>query len=322
MTCTKCQHPDSKKFGTTAANVQRFQCKACRATFTAARQNPLGRHTTTLDATERAVSLLLEGMSLRAVARLTGLHKGTLSALLLTVGSKCADLFDARVRNVRANFVQADELWSFVGKKQKRVKVDDPAAFGDQYTWVALDSETKLVLTYHVGKRNSDSAMTFMRDLSERVTGRCQLSTDGFEAYPGAVEEYFGADVDFAQVIKNYAPVNTDGPDWFRPSSRVTSITLKPITGNPDETRISTSHVERLNLTLRMHNRRFTRLTNGFSKSLDHLRAAVALFMAYYNFCKVHQTLRVTPAMEARLTDHVWTIRELLTVETAARQAA
>src|ERR1017187_408094 len=247
MTCTKCQHPETKKFGVTAAKAQRFQCKDCRATFTAPKANTLGHHTTTLDDAERALALLLEGMSLRAVSRVTGLHKGTLSSLLLTVGLKCADVFDQRVQNVRAKHVQADELWSYVAKKQKRVKATDSPDCGDQYTWVGLDSVSKLVISYHVGKRTSDSAMIFVKDLSERITGRCQLTTDGFEAYPGAVEEYFGAGVDYAVCVKNYAPVVTDGPDWFRPSSKVTSISTKILMGDPAADRISTSHVERIN---------------------------------------------------------------------------
>lgn len=193
---------------------------------------------------------------------------------------------------------------------------NDPAERGDQYVWIALDSETKAVLSYHVGKREGRSAYEFIGDLSQRIAvrHRFQITTDGLGDYIPAIEEHFGADVDFAQIIKNYAAPTTSvvGADWFRPSSRVTSITLKSITGDPKIECISTSHIERANLTLRMQLRRFTRLTNGFSKSLVNLMAAVAVFMAWYNFCRVHQTLRVTPAMEAGLTDHIWTINELL----------
>ena len=315
MTCRKSEHGTAKKFGTTAAKTTRYRCRDCGATFTDEKQNPLGIHTTSLDDAVRVFELMTEGVSVRAISRLTGIHKTTILSLLLTVGLKCARLFDAKVRNLRPRFVQADEAWTFVQKKQKRLTLDDPEERGDQYVWIALDSETKAVLSYMVGKRDAVSAYEFIGDLHERIadTHRCQLTTDGLEGYIPAVEEHFGADVDFAQLVKQYAHPRTDGPDWFRPSSHVVAAIPTPITGDPDFKRISTSHIERANLTVRMHLRRFTRLTNGFSKKLENLKAAVSLFMAWYNFVRVHQTLRVTPAMEAKLTDHVWTIRELLT---------
>jgi len=197
----------------------------------------------------------------------------------------------------------------------RRESLDDPQECGDQYVWIALDSETKAVLSYRVGKRDAVSAYEFLGDLHERIaeTHRCRLTTDGLEAYIPAVEEHFGADVDFAQLVKQYAHRRTDGPDWFRPSSHVVAAIPTAIVGEADFKRISTSHIERANLTVRMHLRRFTRLTNGFSKTLRHLQAAVSLFMAWYNFVRVHQTLRVTPAMEGGLTDQVWSIRELVT---------
>jgi IS1 family transposase len=238
------------------------------------------------------------------------------------VGDNCARLFDARVQNMRPRYVQADEAWTFVQKKQKRLKIADPIEFGDQYIRIGIDSETKAVLSYRVGKRDAANAYEFIDDLSRRIVGCCQLTADGLEGYVSAVEEHFGADVDFAQLVKNYAPARTDGPDWFRPSHCVVSAIPTPINGDPDFARISTSHIERVNLTVRMHLRRFTRLTNGFSKKLVNLQAAVAIFMCWYNFCRVHQTLRVTPAMEAKLTDHVWSIRELLTAHTAHEQRA
>ena len=322
MTCLKCQHGTAVKAGTTNAHTPRFRCHDCGARFTLPRQRPLGAHTTSLDDAVRVFTLLAEGMSIRAVARVTGIHKTTILSLLVTIGEQCADLFDAKVRNIRPRFVQADEIWTFVQKKQKRMTPkDNPAERGDQYVWMALDSETKAVLSYYVGKRDDLSAYEFMGDFSSRVTGRFQLTTDGLKGYVPAVEEHFGADVDFAQLVKNYAPARTDGPDWFRPSHQVVSAVPTPISGDPDFARISTSHIERANLTLRMQMRRFTRLTNGFSKKLDNLKAAVAVFMAWYNFCRVHQTLRVTPAMEAGLTDHVWSIRELV-ADSAARKAA
>jgi IS1 family transposase len=266
----------------------------------------------------------LEGVSIRAISRLTDVHKTTILSLLLTVGAKCATLFDERVQNLKPRYVQADEAWTFVQKKQKRLRHTDPAERGDQYLWVAIDSESKLVMTYHVGKRDGLNAYTFISDLNRRIKPqhRFQITTDGLEGYVPAIEESFGSDVDFAQLIKNYATPSTDGPDWFRPSARVVSITTKEIIGQPKPERISTSHMERANLTWRMSLRRFTRLTNAFSKKLVNLQAGVAILMAFYNFCRAHQTLRVTPAMEAGLTDHVWSIRELLTVATELESAA
>ncbi len=324
MTCRKCEHGTAKRFGFTKARTARFRCRDCGATFIEEKQNPLGVHTTSLDDAVKVFTLMTEGMSVRAISRVTGIHKTTILSLLLTVGLKCARLFDAKVRNIRPRFVQADEAWTFVQKKQKRLTLDDPEERGDQYVWIALDSETKAVLSYRVGKRDALSAYEFIGDLHERIaeTHRCQLTTDGLEGYVPAVEEHFGADVDFAQLVKQYAHPRTDGPDWFRPSSHVVAAIPTPIIGDPDFKRISTSHIERANLTVRMHLRRFTRLTNGFSKKLENLKAAISVFMAWYNFCRVHQTLRVTPAMEAGLADHIWTIRELLTIESAEQQAA
>jgi len=315
MTCPKCQHSNLKRFGTFGKQkIQRYRCRDCGATASEPQHKPLGSHTLLLDEAARIIALLTEGVSIRAIARLTGHHKNTVLSVLGTVGGNCTRLLDSLVRNLRPRYVQADEAWTFVQKKQKRLRPSDPSEHGDQYVWLALDSETKAILSYRVGKRDGLNAYEFIEDLSRRMAEqhRCQLTTDGLEGYVPAVEEHFGADVDFAQLIKNYAPPRTDGPDWFRPSARVVSTTAIPIMGEPNIKRVSTSHIERVNLTVRMHLRRFTRLTNGFSKKLENLKTTVAIFVAWYNLCRVHQTLRVTPAMEAGLTDHIWTIRELL----------
>ena len=183
---------------------------------------------------------------------------------------------------------------------------------GDAYIWLALDSETKLIISYHVGKRTLPHAGAFMTDLASRVDGnRFQITTDGLDHYVPAVLENFGAGISFAQLIKQYSASESDSPDWYKAARFVRTIP-SPISGNPDEDRISTSHVERINLSVRTFLRRFTRLALGFSKSLSHLQAAVALFVAWYNFCRIHKSLRVTPAMEARLTDRIWTIGELI----------
>jgi transposase-like protein/IS1 family transposase len=314
MTCPKCEHQNIKKFGVYGkARVQRYRCKDCGATFGEEQAPaPLNGHTTDFGRVVHIFTLLTEGMSIRAISRVTGVHKTTILGLLNTIGNRCAALLDARVKELRPRYVQADEAWTFVHTKAKRVRATDPEYYGDQYVWLALDSDAKLIISWRVGKRDGLNAYEFIEDLSRRIVNRCQLTTDGLESYVPAVEEHFGANVDFAQLVKQYSAPRTDGPDWFRPSARVVAAIPTPIMGNPKMERISTSHIERTNLTVRMHLRRFTRLTNGFSKNLRNLKAAVAVFVAWYNFCRVHQTLRVTPAMEAGITDRVWTLRDLL----------
>ncbi len=183
---------------------------------------------------------------------------------------------------------------------------------GDSYTWVGLDAQSKLIISYLVAKRDGPSAFEFVRDLSKRVVGKPQITSDKYRPYVDAIEEYFGADVDFAQLIKVYGKPENAGPDWYGPPKVIETVPTA-IMGNPDMEHVSTSFVERSNLNVRMHLRRFTRLTNAFSKKLSHLRAAVDLYSLWHNVCRVHQTLKVTPAMEAGLTDHVWKISELLT---------
>lgn len=240
------------------------------------------------------------------------MHKRTILSLLVVAGTKCQAVLDARVQNIRPKFVQLDELWTFVHTKEAHLHHDDPAEWGDAYTWVAIDPDTKLIISHLVAKRDGPSALEFVTDFSKRITGRTQVTSDGFKPYIGAMEECFGADVDFAQLIKIYgAPENT-GPAWYGPGSKVIETVPTPVSGNPDFAHICTSHVERSNLNFRMHLRRFTRLVNAFSKKLDNLKAAVALYVAWYNLCRVHMTLRVTPAMEAEITDHVWSVPELL----------
>jgi len=313
MTCLKCQHGTAKRFGTYGRRrIQRYRCRSCRATFSTPQPKPLGRHTIEVSKAAQIVSLLTEGVSVRAASRLTGTHKGTILALLNTVGQKCEAVFDRYIQNIRPRFVQADELWTFVHTKEKHLFTDDPQEWGDAYVWIALDAGTKLIISYLVGKRDPASAHAFIRDLSSRTVGRFQITTDGLRAYIPAIEEYFGADVDFAQLVKLYGTPDAEGPEWYKPS-QVVSVIPSPISGNPDPWHISTSYVERANLSVRTHLRRFTRLTNGHSKKLANLKAAVSLYMTWYNFVRVHQTLRVTPAMQANLTDHIWSIEELFT---------
>jgi len=258
------------------------------------------------------IRCLVEGNSIRATVRLTGAAKNTVTKLLVEIGEKCQQFHDKNVRHVSARRVQVDELWSFVGAKAKNVPEEKKGSgMGDVWTWVALDAESKLVLSYVCGGRDAEWALQFMKDVASRLTMRVQITSDGHRAYAEAVEGAFGMDVDYAMLIKLYGAPSEKYDTRYSPSGLIGTRTAV-LSGNPDPRHVSTSFIERQNLTARMSMRRFTRLTNGFSKKLENHRHSVALHYAYYNFCRVHQTLRVTPAMEARLTDHVWSVEEFL----------
>lgn len=309
MTCRICNH-HAKKFGVYGKRrIQRYRCTSCRTTFS--EPTPaLGTHYTNPETAAKALSLMLEGMSVRAISRHTGLHKNTILDLMATAATNAQRVHDTRVRNVRPKFVQLDELWTYVGCHGSRLEKDAPAEWGDQWVWLALDSDSKHIIAHHIGARNTVNAYQFVHDLSSRTVGRFQITTDALRGYVGAIDEWFGADIDYAQLQKVYGRLEP-GPDWYG-SGRVIAAVPRVRTGDPDFSRISTSHIERANLSVRMHLRRFTRMTNAFSKTLVNLRAAVALYVGFYNFCRVHQTLRVTPAMQAGLTDHIWSLTELL----------
>jgi len=257
---------------------------------------------------------LVEGNSIRSTERMTGTHRDTIMRLLVEVGERCQEVLDERMQGFHCRLIQADEIWTFCRKKEQRLTEDEEGnpELGDQYVFVALDPESKLIPTFLVGKRDTATAHRFVQALRERLNGngRIQLTTDGLRAYLTAVEEAFGADVDYAQLVKLYAAENP-GPGRYSPP-RVSETVSTTINGNPDPRFISTSYVERQNLTIRMMCRRFTRLTNAFSKKLANLKAALALHFAYYNFCRIHQTLRVTPSMAAAVTDTVWGLNDLL----------
>jgi IS1 family transposase len=260
------------------------------------------------------ISALVEGNSIRSTHRMTGVHRDTIARLLVEVGEGCARLLDDKIRRVPAKRIEVDEIWTYVFKKERRLtEEDDPAERGDQYVFVAIEADSKLVISHCIGKRDSRTALTLIDDMASRITQRVQLTTDGFRPYLESVERVFGADVDYATLVKAYGTQRGEGegPAWYGPAE-VVEVTPKTITGEPNPALISTSYVECQNLTMRMMMRRFTRLTNAFSKKLANLRAAVALYFAHYNFVRVHQTLRVTPAMEAGITDHVSEIGELL----------
>jgi IS1 family transposase len=257
-----------------------------------------------------AVQLLLEGNSIRSTERISGLDKNTIMRVLVLAGEKCEQVSDKMIRNVPVKDVQADEIWSFIGKKEKVVKADDDSTLGDAYCFVGIESNNKLVLAWHLGRRTARDTEAFTEKLSEATTGKFQFTTDGFRAYVDAVHMILGTRVDFAQLIKVYA-ASPEGEHRYSPSE-VISTEVVPVIGRPDPKRICTSHVERQNLTMRMQIRRFTRLTNAFSKKWENHYAALSLYFAYYNFVRIHSAIRVTPAMEAGLTDHVWTLKELL----------
>lgn len=262
---------------------------------------------------EAVVAALVEGNSIRSTERMTGIHRDTIMRLGVRLGETCADMMDEVMRDLPCKDIQVDEIWCYVGKKQRHVKQeDDPSRVGDFWTWCAIDRDTKLVPTFTVGKRDRAHAQAFIWNLAPRLTNRVQLSSDALNLYVEAIENAFGGDIDYGTIVKSYE-AEPIGPGRYSPP-KVTSVKRTPIVGEPNEWRISTSHVERLNLTTRMCMRRFTRLTNAFCKKPENLRAAVALHFAHYNFVRRHQTLRVTPAMAAGVTDRLWSIADLVSL--------
>jgi len=268
------------------------------------------------------VNALVEGNSIRATCRLTGACKDAVLKLIRDMGEACSAFHNEAVRGVAVQRVQCDEVWSFCYAKEKNVpKEKEGTGAGSVWTWTAIDADSKLILSYLCGGRDASWACKFMEDLASRVTTRIQITTDGHRAYAEAVEGAFGMDVDYAMLIKLYGAPSDNPETRYSPATCI-GIRTGILSGNPDRDHISTSYVERQNLNLRMGVRRFTRLTNAFSKKFENHCHMVAIYHAYYNFCRVHQTLRVTPAMEAGLTDHVWTIAELVNVQEDATMRA
>jgi transposase-like protein/IS1 family transposase len=317
LNCPACGS-NSKRFGRHRNGLQRYRCVSenCQKTFTEDHEAAFRIEDYLLtDQGRFAIKLLLEGTSVRSAERLTGLHRGAILRLLVEAGKRCEKLMADRIQNVRAVDVAADECWSFIAKKEKNKGPEEAHddTIGDCYVWIALETNTKLVLSYSVGRRTLAHAMDLMLKLRRATSeDRFQLSTDGLGSYVAAVDEMLGDRVDFAQLVKTYA-LPQEFERRYSPPDFVSAVRV-PVGGNPDPSRISTSHVERFNLTMRTSIRRMTRLTNGFSKKLENHRAAISLSIAYYNFCRLHGTLRVTPAMGAGITDRVWNVRELLEV--------
>jgi IS1 family transposase len=257
------------------------------------------------------ISMLAEGTSIRAVERITGVNQNTIMSLNRRVGDACKVIMDEKMRGLTCKQIQVDEIWGFIGAKQKNAQ--RAGAYGDVWTFIALDADTKLIPSFVVGKRDSYHAKMFMDDLAFRMAMRIQLSSDGLAAYPDAVERSFGTEADYGQIVKTYSltNLNKDSIGKYSPAE-VVSAKRTTVSGMPDVSRICTSHVEKQNHTLRMHCRRLTRLTNAFSKKIESFEAAVALNFAYYNFCKRHITIRCTPAMEAGIEPSQWTVAELV----------
>jgi IS1 family transposase len=241
---------------------------------------------------------------------MTGVAKNTVAKLLADLGTACAAYHDEHVRNLKVRRLQCDEIWCFCGSKAKNTRLEKKAeGWGDIWTWIGIDADTKLVVSYLVGGRDGGWAKDFMEDCASRIKNRVQITTDGHRVYLDAIENAFGADIDYAMLQKIYGA--SSEPETRYSPAKCIGTDMKVISGNPDPKHISTSFVERQNLTMRMHIRRFTRLTNGFSKKADNHRHSVALHYMFYNYCRTHQSIRCTPAMEAGLTDHVWTVEEL-----------
>lgn len=261
----------------------------------------------------QVIAALVEGNSVRATCRMTGVCKKAALKLLVDLGTACARYQDEHLRKLSCKRIQCDEIWSFCYAKEKNVPEEfkGKLGFGDIWTWVAIDADTKLIASYLVGGRSAEYAKKFIDDLASRLTHRIQLTTDGHKAYLQAIEGAFGADVDYSMLEKIYAAPPREGQARYSPADCCGARKVK-IQGNPDMAQISTSYVERQNLTMRMSMRRMTRLTNGFSKKIENQAHAVALHFMHYNFCRIHQTLRVTPAMEAGIADHVWSMEELI----------
>jgi len=293
---------------------QRFRCLSCRKTFTE-------EHIRAFQVEDylkeqrglMAIRMLVEGCSIRTVERLTEIRRDTIIALLLIAGQRCEKLMDS-IHDVPVTDVQADECWNFIYCKEKNKGPEDASndEIGDCYNWVAIDRPTKLVLAFVCGRRTGANAMELARKVRRASSPavRFQLTTDGLESYIAAVDEMLMDRCDYAQLVKTY--VQGEGDERRYSPAECTGAKKVVISGNPDEAKICTSHVERQNLTMRMQIRRLTRLTNAFSKKLDNHRAAVSLHFAWYNFCQIHGALKVTPAMEAGITDHVWSVAELL----------
>jgi len=315
MICPNCES-QTKKDGKDRNDNQRLKCLACGKRFTAPKDKPLGSMYLPEEKALMCLRLLVEGNSIRSTERITDVHRDTIISLLKVVGEKCLAIQENLVKNVKVADIQADEIWAYVGMKQKTANkqgLDDTEKLGNAYTFTAIEADSKLIVAWHLGKRSEQDALIFLEKIYNAIDGatnRFQMSTDGFRGYDHTVNEVLGTKADYAQVVKIYGKPN---PDEIRYSAAdCIGIKKRVVCGNPDLEKTSTSYVERQNLTMRMSMRRLTRLTNGFSKKWENLNYALALYFAYYNFCRIHKTLRVTPAMAAGISKRVWELKDLI----------
>jgi IS1 family transposase len=258
------------------------------------------------------ISALAEGSSIRSIERITGIHRDTIMRLGVRVGQGCELLMDSKMQDLGCRYLQFDEVWGFIGKKERHVSVDDDPDFGDVWTYCAIDAETKLVPAFRCGKRNIATTSAFVQDVASRLRNRVQISTDALRGYAESIEQSFGADVDYGQIVKVYMHDDHQHPERKYSAPRFASAIRRPISGEPEMDSVSTSHVERLNATTRLHVKRLSRLTLAFSKKFENFKAAVALNFAYYNFVRRHNTLRCTPAMAAGVERDFWTVGDLV----------
>lgn len=314
MQCPKCNSESTIKWGKTAAGQPRRRCKDCGATVAEPRpKSPIHPMRLDFDRAVLVLSLLTEGMSVRAAERISGHHRDTICRLLVIAGGKCERLLDELVQGVEVEDVEADELWSFIGMKEKtraRKGRDDDPELGDQYTFIGMERSSKLILCHETGRRTWDNTERFVSKLDKATAGTFQLTTDGWDGYGYAVPVFLGHRADYAQLIKQYGQ-DVEGQRRYSPP-RIIGTEKRYVCRFPDPDRICTSHVERLNLDVRMGCRRFTRLTNAFSRKLTNHRAAIAVFAAVHNFVKMHRSTRMTPAMKAGVTSRIWRIEDLL----------
>src|SRR2546425_2075565 len=311
MTCGACKI-HCQRFGKHRNGLRRFRCAQCKCTYTEHHRRTLDAMYISEDRAVLALQLLLEGNSIRSTERITKLDRNTIMSLLVRAGERCEKLLTDTITSLTVRDVECDEMWGYIGMKEKAKGnlCKDVDTLGDAYTYVAIERNSKLILAWHLGKRSKQDTLIFIQKLRRATEGKFQLTTDCWPSYPDAVERVFGSDIHYAQLVKVYAAAR-DGEQRYSPAE-VVDVEVVPRVGMPDYERICTSHIERQNLTMRMQIRRLTRLTNAFSKKWENLKAAVALHFAYYNFCRVHSSLRVTPAMEAGIADHIWSLTDLI----------
>jgi transposase-like protein/IS1 family transposase len=307
MTCHNCKIK-CQRFGRDRKGNQRYRCCQCYKTYSERPEKLDGTYLSD-ERIIQIIRLLVEGCSVRSIERILGTHRDTILKVLVLVGERCERLLENKLADLPVKDVQCDEIWGFVGCKEKHNRTGNPE-FGDAYCFVAIERASKLVLTWHLGRRTAQDTQIFVEKLSGATKGKFQVTTDGFSPYFDAIHTSLGTRVSYSQLIKVYE-ASSDEEHRYSPPC-VVEATVKPMWGNPDPERICTSHVERNNLTMRMQIRRLTRLTNAFSKKRANLWAAFALDFAWYNFCRVHQSLRVTPAMEAKVADYVWELKDLI----------